>query len=319
MVVFLFDQLEFQFPTGWNSTKNWKYPIEQKDSFNSQRDGILLDFLAASFIPILSVSIPNGMEFYRTLNLGGERRKSFNSQRDGILLMIFSWALPILDSFNSQRDGILPPTLEIRPGYKLFQFPTGWNSTKGFFLWPIRSSHVSIPNGMEFYSPKEFRCEPISLVSIPNGMEFYHIRYFTEHALEEFQFPTGWNSTTAILDRFLTILSFNSQRDGILRWACKAFRAFHAVSIPNGMEFYAGVLTTKFNQFLFQFPTGWNSTARILPFFYVESVKSIYFYALKWTKFKKASIVQCPKFRHFRILKATLSLSICIVSANVKI
>ena len=33
------------------------------------------------------------------------------------------------------------------------------------------------------------------------------------------------------------------------------------VSIPNGMEFYddltAGVLTTK----LFQFPTGWNSTA----------------------------------------------------------
>ena len=38
---------KFQFPTGWNST----------------------DFLAASFIPILSVSIPNGMEFYKLLTL----------------------------------------------------------------------------------------------------------------------------------------------------------------------------------------------------------------------------------------------------------
>ena len=75
----------FQFPTGWNSTrdcwneakeseivsipngmefyKNWKYPIEQKDSFNSQRDGILQIEL-------------------KTIDIG---IAGFNSQRDGIL------------------------------------------------------------------------------------------------------------------------------------------------------------------------------------------------------------------------------------------
>ena len=152
-------------------------------------------------------------------------------------------------------------------------------------------------------------------------MEFYRCHYaYRQSYVQEFQFPTGWNSTFVYFDRNLLSLS---------------------VSIPNGMEFYLKALKKEkkwkksFNsqrdgillsyyadlylKFGFQFPTGWNSTARILPFFYVERVKSIYFYALKWTKFKKAPITQCPKFQHFKILKATLSLSICVVSANVKI
>ena len=114
---------------------------------------------------------------------------------------------------------------------------------------------------------------------------------------KEFQFPTGWNSTHSTPKMVYDVYGFNSQRDGIL------------------LSYYADL----YLKFGFQFPTGWNSTARILPFFYVERVKSIYFYALKWTKFKKAPITQCPKFQHFKILKATLSLSICIMSANAKI
>ncbi len=76
-------------------------------------------------------------------------------------------------SFNSQRDGILhefakregknstvsiPNGMEfylaaelVRDGAKLFQFPTGWNSTQMRGLVPNRCAKVSIPNGMEFY------------------------------------------------------------------------------------------------------------------------------------------------------------------------
>jgi len=55
--------------------------------------------------------------------------------------------------------------------------------------------------------------------------------------------------------------SFNSQRDGILPknglWRLRQL----PVSIPNGMEFYMVFVMHISQQFLFQFPTGWNSTA----------------------------------------------------------
>ena len=52
--------------------------------------------------------------------------------------------------FNSQRDGILPTSYLSSLCHKMFQFPTGWNST--FCLFALVSfSVVSIPNGMEFY------------------------------------------------------------------------------------------------------------------------------------------------------------------------
>ena len=60
--------------------------VEQSATgFNSQRDGILLEFLSEK------------------LTLFG-----FNSQRDGILPIFDKNFIKISISFNSQRDGILP-------------------------------------------------------------------------------------------------------------------------------------------------------------------------------------------------------------------
>ena len=55
-------ELMFQFPTGWNSTD-----------------------ISSAIIDILSVSIPNGMEFYQMLAVFTLPFWRFNSQRDGIL------------------------------------------------------------------------------------------------------------------------------------------------------------------------------------------------------------------------------------------
>ena len=56
----------FQFPTGWNSTRNKILIKHIRGSFNSQRDGILP----------------------RIGNKISSLRNSFNSQRDGILLRL---------------------------------------------------------------------------------------------------------------------------------------------------------------------------------------------------------------------------------------
>ena len=137
---------------------------------------------------------------------------------------MFIWAV----SFNSQRDGILPRSIRQRCLSPLFQFPTGWNSTKGF-QYVKTNSVVSIPNGMEFYivyvlretavSPFQFptgwnstqilgfslfRC----LVSIPNGMEFYALDKNSADSNSAFQFPTGWNSTEGLYDSIKDHLSF---------------------------------------------------------------------------------------------------------------
>ena len=119
----------FQFPTGWNSTQS--------------EEGVKW---------VTCVSIPNGMEFYYTaLSERSPNTSGFNSQRDGILRFLSLSMLVIRCSFNSQRDGILR-SLQLRcisgyivsipngmefyhmlgffaPRSKLFQFPTGWNST----------------------------------------------------------------------------------------------------------------------------------------------------------------------------------------------
>ena len=77
------------------------------------------------------VSIPNGMEFYEAVYWGkwqGEKR--FNSQRDGILRGAArkngaSARVSIPNGMEFYRF------LPIRPNrWNLFQFPTGWNSTK---------------------------------------------------------------------------------------------------------------------------------------------------------------------------------------------
>ena len=79
------DPREFQFPTGWNSTKR-----------RDQR------------VSNLDVSIPNGMEFYQKTYITSQYDKGFNSQRDGILRAFRMYDNTMKKSFNSQRDEILP-------------------------------------------------------------------------------------------------------------------------------------------------------------------------------------------------------------------
>ena len=77
--------LLFQFPTGWNSTVGLKITVFPVICFNSQRDGILR-YSGKNLEMRMSVSIPNGMEFYQNpIRLGRRIFTRFNSQRDGIL------------------------------------------------------------------------------------------------------------------------------------------------------------------------------------------------------------------------------------------
>ena len=143
------------------------------ESFNSQRDGILPNLSALISMELKRVSIPNGMEFYgAVLRIGAGVRQSFNSQRDGIL----HYSTNINSNFFSVS---IPNGMEFyfskrfwRMHASLFQFPTGWNSTK-VASDMRRSFFVSIPNGMEFYSTRLPHRRKMSVVSIPNGMEFY--------------------------------------------------------------------------------------------------------------------------------------------------
>ena len=135
---------------------------------------------------------------------------------------------------------------------------------------------------MEFYFRQFPRNTARDRVSIPNGMEFYNAKRENKQSNIAFQFPTGWNSTISIWISINNIIAFqfptgwNSTRAG----ACVSY--YHAVSIPNGMEFYftrarrEGILRIvsipngmEFYHTIqhlilaggaFQFPTGWNST-----------------------------------------------------------
>ena len=98
------------------------------------------------------------------------------------------------------------------------------------------------------------------MVSIPNGMEFYVVIVFFAVIKQ------GFNSQRDGILLFFRFCgpachsSFNSQRDGILRFISSVSSTFDLVSIPNGMEFYARAHSIASSAFMFQFPTGWNST-----------------------------------------------------------
>ena len=137
---------------------------------------------------------------------------------------------------------------------------------------------------MEFYLPSYAPSVATAKVSIPNGMEFYAgLATWSRKRTIEFQFPTGWNSTSRaraciafcwrfqfptgwnstlyyFLEIVFAIAGFNSQRDGILLSRIDIFWRSRIVSIPNGMEFYRGKRKLWDQRKRFQFPTGWNST-----------------------------------------------------------
>ena len=207
------------------------------------------------------------MEFYSKNNTLNTYKKSFNSQRDGIL--------PGNENQKHRLDGV--------------SIPNGMEFYDGLFLAPPLRCRVSIPNGMEFYLAAELVRDGAKLFQFPTGWNSTKDReadpYFGRN---QFQFPTGWNSTVTrakntifrrvsipngmefyddVPDDPEEIPGFNSQRDGILPRSALFSAPLSIVSIPNGMEFYGlERRQIRFEQ-RFQFPTGWNSTARILPFF----------------------------------------------------
>ena len=183
--------------------------------------------------------------------------------------------------FNSQRDGILfKQERFIDMDYAEFQFPTGWNSIVSL-RWAVKWILVSIPNGMEFYiiapphlatkEPFQFPTGwnsisgvdvfnvsdggfnsqrdgillsswdwilPSDEVSIPNGMEFYRNQLPPYSVCGYVSIPNGMEfylSKSAL--SIWTTPSFNSQRDGILLYR----------------------YVERLSEYLFQFPTGWNS------------------------------------------------------------
>ena len=76
-----------------------------------------------------------------------EAEVCFNSQRDGILQILFwRFKMKIL-SFNSQRDGILHSYEYKDVGLKMFQFPTGWNSTQNFLILTALLNAFQFPTG----------------------------------------------------------------------------------------------------------------------------------------------------------------------------
>ena len=98
--------------------------------FNSQRDGILRGLVQPARY-FAKVSIPNGMEFYQWLPQIMRGRSRFNSQRDGILR-----AHHICHCLKMEFVSI-PNGMEFYPLWvycssisRVFQFPTGWNSTQ---------------------------------------------------------------------------------------------------------------------------------------------------------------------------------------------
>ena len=120
---------QFQFPTGWNSTRIMQIGMHQQ-----------------------VVSIPNGMEFYNLPNPQAcKSYDSFNSQRDGILLSLSRVCLRSISSVSipNGMEFYVSAMIEFIH-LRMFQFPTGWNSTFAWYLCRLLQV-VSIPNGMEFY------------------------------------------------------------------------------------------------------------------------------------------------------------------------
>ena len=187
----------FQFPTGWNSTiaKSFCFSFAWF-SFNSQRDGILRGHYVLIFAFGLEFQFPTGWNSTETLT-------SFPSQAI---------------SFNSQRDGILPFRTSQMQETAKFQFPTGWNSTlaKSSKFSLISSRFNSQRDGiLRAYGslckgqPKRFqfptgwnstnlqRCIlcPAKLFQFPTGWNSTQLFHSNTFLKKLFQFPTGWNST----------------------------------------------------------------------------------------------------------------------------
>ena len=118
-----------------------------------------------------------------------------------------------------------------------FQFPTGWNSTLYLFTRSDLDYRFQFPTGWN--STTSLLCRGI--------------------VREMFQFPTGWNSTMQISIFHLSLLCFNSQRDGILLYRGEDLKMKECFnSQRDGILLWDKARFRRMKKF--QFPTGWNST-----------------------------------------------------------
>ena len=77
---------------------------------------------------------------------------------------------------------------------------------------------------------------------------------------KQFQFPTGWNSTRSSVERVVVCGVSIPNGMEFYKNRVTSSLALPEVSIPNGMEFYEKSFKNIPIIYLFQFPTGWNST-----------------------------------------------------------
>ena len=220
------------------------------------------------FTASTAVSIPNGMEFYAgregALMLQEQR---FNSQRDGILLRRLAYFSFKFTQFQFPTGWNSTSLLVFSSSsICLFQFPTGWNSTLSYQhrhrnYWRFNSQRDGILPKWCSYSKQ------LWVVSIPNGMEFYGRECWPPRPRNSFNSQRDgillYRSARTIFKK----PSFNSQRDGILQDLSLRY-VFWKMRFNSQRD---GILRQaekkRYQTSLFQFPTGWNSTARILPFF----------------------------------------------------
>ena len=163
----------FQFPTGWNST--WMTFVDYDQN--------------------ITVSIPNGMEFYLSIQkvVNQDSGFQFPTGWNSTLLIAYILSYPVVVS--------IPNGMEF------------YVDCLGF----VFGQSVSIPNGMEFYNV--FFCSRLRSqfrFQFPTGWNSTYERRQSRRMLL-FQFPTGWNSTYIELCAHKPLGCFNSQRDGILR------------------------------------------------------------------------------------------------------
>ena len=143
---------------------------------------------------------------------------------------------------------------------RLFQFPTGWNSTNIPDLHKLATLRFNSQlDGILLCLPI---CGGLILFAFQFPTGWNSTVYWLRTALIRrlFQFPTGWNSTEVRWEfhpsKWVSIPNgmefYNIDKAD--------FPSHDLVSIPNGMEFYSVYLCRCCRSWLFQFPTGWNST-----------------------------------------------------------
>ena len=142
-----------------------------------------------------------------------------------------------------------------------FQFPTGWNSTQNGACQSERKKQFQFPTGWNSTDFFVVGASVSASVSIPNGMEFYLVPAHSIKAADELvSIPNGMEFYETTSREVVRVAEFQFPTG----WnsTLKSLRQEYSdsVSIPNGMEFYLKEVCKSFGVEEFQFPTGWNST-----------------------------------------------------------